>query len=705
MKMLTYIYDLLRSKCESEQNLLTLMVNKMGDLEKKVASKASYLLSQLLIEHPAMKGVVIKEVERFLFRSNILERAQYYSINFLNQMVLTNRPEDVAVANYLVQLYFTLFEGLVVTAKESRATADNKKKPKNKKLKKKQAKKVLVQSSVDGMNAKMMAGLLTGVNRAFPYSKMEDEVFEEHMNTLFEICHIGTFHTCIQSLALIFQVQSNRQSLSDRFYRTLYEVLLDSRLASSSKQAVFMNLLFKSLKSDVSMPRTAAFVKRLIQVCAQSQVPFTCASLYLIGEVVKAKPGLKVLLNSPENDDGEEHFVDVDDGEDADDAQESNSVSILGKDVEENPTITEYDGKKREPLFAKADHVCLWDLVPFSRHFHPTVSLYAQKLIVGAEIPTPKDGSNYDPLRNHTLTLFLDRFVYKNPKKEVAKHSGSSLMQPHQNKKAFQQEQPMNLVDWTHKTETEIAADELFFVQYFKEKSKQEGKGKKKSKGDDDDDEDALLGGLGSGSEAGEDMDDEFTWDAMQNSSGFPSELKEDGDDDEPLTFEDLDGSEAEEDLDINQDDEDVDQEALAAQFAEMDGLDASLDDDALETPSDDGEGDADMAAFLQDEVSSDEEEENSKPSKGKSPLGKKKRGKLAKLAEQAKAKGYRGCFFEAAGGKSDFADADEFMDLMDRDMASAQESDVEEAEVTPGKKRDAPRGFPSKGKKKARRS
>ena len=41
------MYELLAAKPEQEQRLLTAIVNKLGDPNRKVASRASYLLGQL----------------------------------------------------------------------------------------------------------------------------------------------------------------------------------------------------------------------------------------------------------------------------------------------------------------------------------------------------------------------------------------------------------------------------------------------------------------------------------------------------------------------------------------------------------------------------------------------------------------------------------------------------------------------------------
>jgi ribosome biogenesis protein MAK21 len=44
------------------QALLSALVNKLGDPSRKLASDAAYLLGQLLLQHPAMKAVVVREV-------------------------------------------------------------------------------------------------------------------------------------------------------------------------------------------------------------------------------------------------------------------------------------------------------------------------------------------------------------------------------------------------------------------------------------------------------------------------------------------------------------------------------------------------------------------------------------------------------------------------------------------------------------------
>eukprot|EP00842_Homolaphlyctis_polyrhiza_P005964 jgi/Hompol1/6369/HPOL_004958-RA len=451
-KALGTIFELLSSKPEQEQNLLTLLMNKLGDLDRKIATKTVHLLSQLLLRHPAMKLIVIREAERLLFRPNMGERAQYYAVTFLNQIVLTHSPNDTQCANVLIETYFKLFEALVHKL-ESKTQLPTKSPAKGSKSVRKQGKKHGKKTGnkqtwsntenasnsadgkaldhVDGIDAKMMAALLTGVNRAFPFAKLDTDLFDSHLNILFKISHIAPFNTCIQALTLILQVQSSREMVSDRFYRALYDTLLDHRLFEASKQSMFLNLIFKALRIDPSTQRVRSFIKRIVQLCAYAQVPLICGSLFLIGELARLRPSLWMFITHPEEDDEEEHFVDAPDEDNI--GANTTAKQLVASEPKESTTAAhsvKYDGRKRDPLHTNADKACLWELCVFSTHFHPTVSLYAKTLLSGSPIKVPEGAKNYDPLQNHTLSRFLDRFVYKTPKKTSTLYHGSSLMQP-----------------------------------------------------------------------------------------------------------------------------------------------------------------------------------------------------------------------------------------------------------------------------------
>jgi ribosome biogenesis protein MAK21 len=126
-----------------------------------------------------MKSIVLHEMENLLFRPNTSVHVQYYTIITMNQTVLTSR--DTAVANRLVEVYFMLFVKLL--RGDVKAAKDVVKEQTNKKVKGKGKKK---RGAVDWdelnqqeeeVNSKTLSAVLTGVNRAFPFSKVESDVY------------------------------------------------------------------------------------------------------------------------------------------------------------------------------------------------------------------------------------------------------------------------------------------------------------------------------------------------------------------------------------------------------------------------------------------------------------------------------------------------------------------------------------------------
>ena len=50
---------------------------------------------------------------------------------------------------------------------------------------------------------------------------------------------------------------------------------------------MFLSLVFKAMKADVSTKRVAAFAKRLLQVAQEQQPAFSCGCLLMLSEVLK----------------------------------------------------------------------------------------------------------------------------------------------------------------------------------------------------------------------------------------------------------------------------------------------------------------------------------------------------------------------------------------------------------------------------------
>jgi len=107
-KAIGLMSDLLAANPEQEQLLLGQLVNKLGDPQQAVASKAIHYLQQVLQKHPNMQPVVLEEVEKMIFRPNIQSKAQYYAVCFLIQFHLTTL--DKKLATNMINLYFCLFK-------------------------------------------------------------------------------------------------------------------------------------------------------------------------------------------------------------------------------------------------------------------------------------------------------------------------------------------------------------------------------------------------------------------------------------------------------------------------------------------------------------------------------------------------------------------------------------------------------------------
>ena len=234
--------------------------------------------------------------------------ARYYAAITFNQIVLSPSQTDRDVARELINIYFELFKDILGqdgmdfndgTEDVPKATqAKDSSKGKSKKQKGKEVKGDAGFTEIEDSSSKLISAVLTGVNRALPFAKLdaEDPRFKKHLNTLFLITHKSTFNITLQALLLIHQISTTASSTSSssigsvtaRFYRTLYASLYDPRLSDSSKQAMYLNLLFKCIKSDKNLERAKAFVRRFIQILASGGgggTEFTAGGLHLLGEV------------------------------------------------------------------------------------------------------------------------------------------------------------------------------------------------------------------------------------------------------------------------------------------------------------------------------------------------------------------------------------------------------------------------------------
>lgn len=219
---LRMIATLLREKPEQEQNLLRLLVNKLGDNERALSSRTSHHILELLQKHPSMKAVVVKEMLALVLRpatttaattpsevagrrikfdddtpkkkepkTTTNQHARYYATITFNQIVLT--PQDKDVSDSLLDVYFELFKELLgedPAAEQEQeqeegdeVKVDSKGRIFNarKKKEKRGGKKEILRKGeagftegVEDANSKLVSAILTGVNRALPFCSKDD---------------------------------------------------------------------------------------------------------------------------------------------------------------------------------------------------------------------------------------------------------------------------------------------------------------------------------------------------------------------------------------------------------------------------------------------------------------------------------------------------------------------------------------------------
>lgn len=343
-------------------------------------------------------------------------------------------------------------------------------------------------------------------------------------DALFRLTHnSGSLGVATQALLLLHQLMASRNSVSDRFYRALYAVLASPELTRSTKAPMFLALLFKALKADVSPKRVAAFAKRLLQVASEAPANFACGCLVLTSELLKSRPGLwnAVLQAEDKDSDAVEMFKDAEEKQDGATAKgkkgalaafagsdsEADEDAVKPQHTKHAPTSTtstivpaaastdvqwpgkgSYDMRKREPQFSNAERSCFWELLPLASHAHPSVAAMARTLLAGANVSY--DG---DPIRDLTLHAFLDKFIQKKAK---AAPRGDSLMQPLRatggtgaaTGPAAAAAVGAALSEWDAR---DVAPDDAFFHKFYATQALQAkaGKKKKRKRGEGEDEE------------------------------------------------------------------------------------------------------------------------------------------------------------------------------------------------------------------------
>lgn len=181
----------------------------------------------------------------------------------------------------------------------------------------------------------MMSALLMGVNRAYPYAKLELNKVSEHLDTMYKVVHLANFSVSLHALCLLYQVSDCSSNINDRyiltinqllfvfnpyhcrFYSALYKKLFDSKVSTTTHQAMLLNLVYKALLRDKETNRVIVFVKRLLQLALYTAPCFSCGILFLVSQLIMKKPEIQAFvskqssINMEDEGNEEEKYEDV----------------------------------------------------------------------------------------------------------------------------------------------------------------------------------------------------------------------------------------------------------------------------------------------------------------------------------------------------------------------------------------------------------
>lgn len=348
-KAIWTLFELLQKYQDNKDYILDKLVNKLGDKTPKLASTAGHFVERAVnSDKDETRMRTIKYVKIFLSRPNQTHRARFYATSLLSRIKLIRGHHEMA--NELMQIYLDLYTTLM---------------------------------GEDKIDSKMMSAILTGIHRAYPYSKLSNDVFEQHLQTLYTIVHKVNFRMRVVAMTLIKNIVYKRAELTkclveDRFYNLIFGQLIAPELHTSSRQESFVNLVLHVINEDAILERKEAFIKRILQVVMNSQPEL---AQLLLTTITKIK-GINTDLCDFSKDD-----VMPEESSSDDDNEEANSDNSAGEGKlvasswvhKQTKTLKGCDLLARNPRAAKPEH--LNELYLLRQYYDPNIASIAQKLM------------------------------------------------------------------------------------------------------------------------------------------------------------------------------------------------------------------------------------------------------------------------------------------------------------------------------------
>ncbi|KAK8814204.1 hypothetical protein WA158_008066 [Blastocystis sp. Blastoise] len=295
------LFNLINKKPEQEQFILTSLVTRLADKERQISSHVVYLLNRLLSENPFMRPTVAKEVRLLLIKNDITLKTIYNGLIFLNQIEYIST--DGQFIEDQILFFLSIFKKYVIDEEKEQETmkqinelsGKEREKALRKYINKKKDNKELETS-----RTKILSALLTGINRAIPFSDSPLSVFTEYLDSMYRVVYDKMWSCSIQALILLYTITTKHPSEFPRFYRCVYASLIkfiESKNNSTSKYMLYFNLLFKIMKYCQDETVLNALIKRIQSICLYTPSNIACGLLYLISTALKERKEVSKLSN------------------------------------------------------------------------------------------------------------------------------------------------------------------------------------------------------------------------------------------------------------------------------------------------------------------------------------------------------------------------------------------------------------------------
>eukprot|EP00871_Galdieria_phlegrea_P004983 jgi/Galph1/5486/GphlegSOOS_G4143.1 len=375
--------ELVEKKPEGERFLLALIINKLGDPSKQLASKSSYFLQQILFKHPKMQLFVANEVMQFCVRPKLPIRGKHYALNFLSLLQLSNSVEEDFLQT-LLGFYLSEFH-------QFRRTTNGK------------------NASEEGFS-KCIAYILKGIKQCLHVlqERQQKLALKKDLSAIYQIAKTESSSDWLDALELLLLLGTVDMKQQQNSTKILYQRIFECVHLSSSKQERFLKMVSTCLKNDDKFDRICALSKRLFQAALDGSPGLAVAAFLTVWEGFTHSNNKRSI--SP--------FIRFPEQETADELQVASNHSA----TENNHS--QYNGFVRDPLRSNASLTCFWEMNLLSYHFHPSVSLFASKMLDTCEMPT----YGGHPLKDFSLASFFERFTHRNPKTATVDHLRGSCV-------------------------------------------------------------------------------------------------------------------------------------------------------------------------------------------------------------------------------------------------------------------------------------